>query len=339
MIPEFLKFGEPGRLKTKVFVHPVFYTGDTSLGALRLITNMTSTLGLSVGQTVAGTNIPASTTIVSIDSATQVTIDKDVTGTATGTSLTFSGNIVWTVPSELILISGVGGGGGGGGGHATGGGGGGGGSGEGARFYPFVCTIGQTLTVTLGAGGVAGAVGGNGGLGEQNTLVFSGAGFATTITKFPNFKAGEGGLAGGAADGGRGGASAPGDGTKLPFNAGGTAGTGATVGGNGGHAFAPGSNWSSGASGGGGGSTIATGGYGGNGSFPGAAAGSGVASGGGGAGSEFGLGKSGGVSGAAGTSVQNNSNNRYYYGSGGGGGGQNAAGGVGGAGIIIINWY
>jgi hypothetical protein len=48
-----------------------------------LLTNMTSTSKLVVGQRITGTNIPASTRILSIDSSTQITISNNATGNST----------------------------------------------------------------------------------------------------------------------------------------------------------------------------------------------------------------------------------------------------------------
>ncbi len=61
-------------------IGPIFtFTGTTSIGS-GIVTLVSNTLGLIVGQKVTGTGIPASTTIASIDSATQITLSAHATG-------------------------------------------------------------------------------------------------------------------------------------------------------------------------------------------------------------------------------------------------------------------
>lgn len=64
---------------------PSTVTGNTTSGS-PTVTDVSSTTNLSAGDSVSGTGIPASTTILSVDSATQVTLDADAT--ATGSSVT-----------------------------------------------------------------------------------------------------------------------------------------------------------------------------------------------------------------------------------------------------------
>lgn len=65
---------------------------STTTSASATVT-MASTTGLTAGMVVTGTGIPASTTIVSVDSGTQITISNNATASATNT-LTFT-DAVW----------------------------------------------------------------------------------------------------------------------------------------------------------------------------------------------------------------------------------------------------
>lgn len=67
------------------------YTGNTNSNTT--ITGLSSTTGLATGQLITGTGIPANTTVVSVDSATQVTISQAATATAVGVSLRFRDRI------------------------------------------------------------------------------------------------------------------------------------------------------------------------------------------------------------------------------------------------------
>lgn len=76
----------------------------------------------------------------------------------------FTTTTTFVVPPDVgcIWIDGCGGGSGGGGGDPTPGGGGGGGSATWVcRFFPLAVTPGETLTLTIGAGGLGGAPGAN----------------------------------------------------------------------------------------------------------------------------------------------------------------------------------
>lgn len=61
-------------------------TGDTTSGSA-IITGIPSTVGYLTGWGVSGTGIPSSTTILSVDSPTQIHINKNATATNTGVAL------------------------------------------------------------------------------------------------------------------------------------------------------------------------------------------------------------------------------------------------------------
>jgi autotransporter-associated beta strand protein len=67
------------------------FTGNTT-NTSAVISNLTTTTGLAVGQAVSGTGIPAGAFILSIDSATQITLSQAANQTNTGVSLTYTGN-------------------------------------------------------------------------------------------------------------------------------------------------------------------------------------------------------------------------------------------------------
>jgi len=72
-----------------VFVNgttPVAFTGTVANGSAS-VTAVSSTIDLAAGETIAGTGIPASTTIASI-SGTTITLSANATASATGTALT-----------------------------------------------------------------------------------------------------------------------------------------------------------------------------------------------------------------------------------------------------------
>lgn len=71
-------------------VGPIVTTGDTTDGSA-VITNIPSTSGLVANNYfVNSNNIPAAARIVSVDSATQVTLTEEATATSTGQVFTFS---------------------------------------------------------------------------------------------------------------------------------------------------------------------------------------------------------------------------------------------------------
>lgn len=65
-------------------------TGNTTSGSAIVSNISPNTTGLFVGEAVIGANIPILTTIQSVDSSTQITLNNPATGTATGSSLSFS---------------------------------------------------------------------------------------------------------------------------------------------------------------------------------------------------------------------------------------------------------
>lgn len=68
---------------------PVVTTGDTTNGS-PIVTAIPSTAGLSVYSGVTGAGIPAGTAVLSIDSATQITLTNNATATAAAVALTFT---------------------------------------------------------------------------------------------------------------------------------------------------------------------------------------------------------------------------------------------------------
>lgn len=75
----------PGR------VPPIFRsltpTGDTQ-SASAVITNMSSTTNVYAGASVSGTGIPADTSVLSVDSSSQITLNKNATSNGSGVTLT-----------------------------------------------------------------------------------------------------------------------------------------------------------------------------------------------------------------------------------------------------------
>jgi len=67
-------------------------TGDTT-NSSTTISNMSAVTNLVVGMPISGTNIPAGAKIVTIPSSTSVTISAAATGTASGTTLTCTGDV------------------------------------------------------------------------------------------------------------------------------------------------------------------------------------------------------------------------------------------------------
>lgn len=69
-----------------------YVSGSWTSGSNQITSIYPYTTGLVVGWTVTGTGIPAGTTIVSIDSPTQITLSAAVTATRTATQATFNHN-------------------------------------------------------------------------------------------------------------------------------------------------------------------------------------------------------------------------------------------------------
>ena len=65
------------------------------------VVTMASTVGISPGMTLTGTGIPANSYVVSVDSATQVTLSQNATATATGT-ITFTPGLTNVVINSVI---------------------------------------------------------------------------------------------------------------------------------------------------------------------------------------------------------------------------------------------
>lgn len=75
-------------------------TGNTTNGSA-VITNIPSTALLSATQwSLSGTGIPNYPTIVSVDSATQITLDRPCTATGTGVVLSF-GQVAYPMPADF----------------------------------------------------------------------------------------------------------------------------------------------------------------------------------------------------------------------------------------------
>lgn len=74
-------------------------TGNTTISSA-VVTGITSTAGIVAGYVANGTGIPTETLVVSVDSATQVTLDTAATATATGVSLSF-GKQSYSLPSDF----------------------------------------------------------------------------------------------------------------------------------------------------------------------------------------------------------------------------------------------
>jgi hypothetical protein len=85
-------------------------SGNTTNGSnVVTFSSDTTTLGLLAGQTVTGSGIQAGTTIVSVDSSSQVTLSKAATATslATGASLTFTLVLSGTLTSGSNTVTGL----------------------------------------------------------------------------------------------------------------------------------------------------------------------------------------------------------------------------------------
>ncbi len=79
---------------------PLVTTGDTTEGSA-VITNLASTTGLEANYWVCnGENIPIAARVISVDSATQVTLDSLATSTSTGVDFTFAQD-TYDFPSDF----------------------------------------------------------------------------------------------------------------------------------------------------------------------------------------------------------------------------------------------
>src|SRR5207302_10745680 len=61
-------------------------TGNTTATS-PIVTAIPSTTGMVAGMPISGTNIPAATTILSVDSATQIHLSQNATGSGTGVAI------------------------------------------------------------------------------------------------------------------------------------------------------------------------------------------------------------------------------------------------------------
>jgi hypothetical protein len=75
-------------------------TGDTTDGSA-VITNIPSTSGITTDYSVSGDGLPAWAQVVSVDSATQVTVDLPSTATGTTSALTFY-KVNYDLPSDWL---------------------------------------------------------------------------------------------------------------------------------------------------------------------------------------------------------------------------------------------
>ena len=75
------------------------FTGNTTSGS-KIITGIASTVGYQIGWDVSGTGIPASTTISSVDSPSQITVNNNATATNTGVSLKLGGT--FSKPTQVF---------------------------------------------------------------------------------------------------------------------------------------------------------------------------------------------------------------------------------------------
>lgn len=80
-----------------------FLTTTGNVNGTAIITGIPSTAGLSTSYMATGTGIQQDTYIVSVDSATQVTLSQPVQATATGEAITF-GQSKYTLPSDYDRI-------------------------------------------------------------------------------------------------------------------------------------------------------------------------------------------------------------------------------------------
>lgn len=78
-------------------------TGDTA-NTSPIILNLSSIAGLYVGGKVLGAGIPSGAKILTIDSATQITLDQNATATAAGVSLTIDGEVTTFEKTKIVDI-------------------------------------------------------------------------------------------------------------------------------------------------------------------------------------------------------------------------------------------
>ena len=289
-------------------------TAAISSATTSAITSLTGDV-IATGPGAADAALAAITTAQSeVGSATQIPVlSIDAKGRVTALrSVTANG----AYSAEVLLVAG-GGGGGSAGGNGTGGGGGAGG----VLPESIFVTVGQSYSVTVGAGGASATAGTNSSI-VNKTAIGGGYG-GTSLTSTTSIVGGNGGSGGGGAGGGSlsAAARAGGSGTSGQGNAGGLGLTTNAPAGGGGGAGAVGGSGSN-TSGGAGLSSSITG--------------TATFYGGGGAGGTAGiLPGVGGVGGGGNVGVAGTAN------TGGGGGGSNpsSSGAAGGSGVVIISYF
>ena len=77
--------------------------GCTGAGAQPIVTTTGSFAGVNPGVIITGTNIPASTTVLTVNSATQITLSANLSGTV-GTTVTFGGDIPVVVGEDTYAL-------------------------------------------------------------------------------------------------------------------------------------------------------------------------------------------------------------------------------------------
>ena len=88
---------------TQAVVSPDQTLTANFLTTQKVVTGLSSTANLVVGMRVTGTNIAPSSTIQSIDSATQITLNNNTTGAGSGTSLGFG----YTASARTLTLTGT----------------------------------------------------------------------------------------------------------------------------------------------------------------------------------------------------------------------------------------
>lgn len=77
-------------------------TGNTTISSA-VVTGISSTASITAGMVATGTGIPSETLVVSVDSATQVTLGTAATATATGIGLSF-GTQSYSLPTDFAYF-------------------------------------------------------------------------------------------------------------------------------------------------------------------------------------------------------------------------------------------
>lgn len=177
------------------------FVGTGSVSGTTLTISAVTSGRLEVGSIISGTNVTAGSTITAFGTGTGGTGTYTVSASSTASSTTISSSTAtFTIPTGVTKLKMTVVGGGGGGGSVVGcvGSGSGGGAGAAAIKYLTGLTAGNTLAVTIGAGGTTAGAGGTSSVasGTQTitTVSATGGGAGGTATAGPG--------AGGAASGG-----------------------------------------------------------------------------------------------------------------------------------------